>query len=98
MAPPTAQVAELELSVTRLERREKRLRAILSSALTSHESRRTAREELETVLDSTLAADNELLLLDCQKENEAGCEQNPQERMSSLRRPRAILKRRFIAK
>jgi predicted nucleic acid-binding Zn-ribbon protein len=98
MAPPTAQVSELELSVVTLQRREKRLRAILSSAFTSRESRLTAREELETVLDRTAAADDELQLLDCRKENPADCEADSRERVSLLRRPGAILKRRFRAK
>ena len=55
------QVDELESSVARLYQREKRLRAVLSSAFTSRENRRDARDELESVLDETNTTENELL-------------------------------------
>jgi len=57
-------VAELEATLSRLHQREQRLRAVLSSALTSHDDRRDAREELESLLDMTDEAEGELLLLE----------------------------------
>ena len=57
-------VAELEVAIARLHQREQRLRAILSSALTSHEDRRDAREELESLLEMTDEVEGELLLLE----------------------------------
>jgi hypothetical protein len=57
-------VAELEVAIARLHQREQRLRAILSSALTSHEDRRKARVELESLLDTTDEVEGELLLLE----------------------------------
>jgi hypothetical protein len=55
------QAAELESSVERLYRREKRLRRVLSSALTSREHRHDARDELESVLEEADATENKLL-------------------------------------
>ena len=54
-------VAELEDTVARLEQREKRMRAVLSSAFTSRENRREAREELESLLQKTDQVQDELL-------------------------------------
>jgi hypothetical protein len=94
MAPPSAQVAELELSVVGLQQREKRLRAVLSSAFTSRESRRTAREELESLLDKTEAAEDELLLLASPVGIGSGGEKTSEEPVSG-HQPRSILRRRF---
>jgi hypothetical protein len=100
----STQVAELELSVARLQQREKRLRAVLSSAFTSRESRRDAREELETLLDKTEAADDELQLLGSNGGSHDGSSHDgngaqdrvdPEERANSHRGPRTILRRRF---
>jgi hypothetical protein len=57
-------VAELEVTVARLEQREKRLRAVLASAFTSHENRSDAREKLASLLNSTEEVEDELLLLE----------------------------------
>jgi hypothetical protein len=56
-------VAELEATIARLEQREKRLRAVFSSAFTDHERRRDAREELESLLNEIVAVEDELLHL-----------------------------------
>jgi hypothetical protein len=57
-------VAELEVTSARLQQREKRLRAVLKSAFTGDESRRDAREELESLLNKTDEVEDELLLLE----------------------------------
>jgi hypothetical protein len=57
-------VAELEVSTARLEQREKRLRAAVSSAFTSDEIRRDARDELESLLHKQQELEDELLLLE----------------------------------
>jgi hypothetical protein len=57
-------VAELEGTIASLGQRERRLRAVLSSALTSDDSRRDAREELESLLNMTDEVEDELLLLE----------------------------------
>lgn len=57
-------IGELEIMVASLQQREKRLRAVLSSAFTSNESRRDARTELESLLNMTEAAEDELMLLE----------------------------------
>jgi hypothetical protein len=94
MAPPSAQVAELELSVVRLQQREKRLRAVLSSAFTSRENRRDAREELETLLDKAVAAEDELQLLASPEGIGSGSEKTSEEPVSG-HQPRSLLRRRF---
>jgi len=55
---------ELEVTIARLHQREERLRAVLSSALTSHDARRDAREELESLMDATDEVEGELPLLE----------------------------------
>lgn len=95
----STQVAELELSVARFQQREKRLRAVLSSAFTSRESRRDAREELETLLDNAVAAEDKLQLLGLNGGSPDG--HGAQDRVeseapaNSNHRPRSILRRRF---
>jgi hypothetical protein len=88
-------VAELELSVARLHQREKRLRAVLSSAFTSPESRLDAREELESLLDKTVAAEDELQLLDSPAGDGILHSENQQARSEFHHQPRMLLKRRF---
>ena len=57
-------VAELEALVVGFQQREKRLRAVLSSGFTSRESRRDARVELESLLNTSEDVEDELLLLE----------------------------------
>ena len=57
-------VARLEVTIARLEQREKRLRAVFKSAFTSRESRYDAREELESLLNKTEEVEDELLRLE----------------------------------
>jgi hypothetical protein len=57
-------VAELEGTAARLQQRERRLRAVLKSAFTGKESRRDARQELESLLNKTDEVEDELLLLE----------------------------------
>lgn len=57
-------VAELEATIARLEQREKRLRAVLSSAFTDHERRRDARAELESLLNEIEEVEDALQLLE----------------------------------
>ena len=78
MTPEQSQrVAELEVTVALLEQREKRLRAVISSAFTSRADLRNAREELESLLDRTEEVEDELLLL------ESPDEKSTRERMHS---------------
>jgi hypothetical protein len=91
----STQVAELELSVARLAQREKRLRAVLSSSFTSRENRRDAREELEVLLDKSVAADDELLLLGLHDGKAAPDPVASEEQADSSHRPRSLLRRRF---
>ena len=53
--------AELEGTVVRLRRRERRLRAALKSPFVRGESRHDAREELESLLSETEQIEDELL-------------------------------------
>jgi hypothetical protein len=55
--------AELEGTVVRLRRRERRLRAALKSPFVRVESRHDAREELESLLSETEQIEDELLAL-----------------------------------
>ena len=89
------QVVELELSVARLHQREKRLRAVLSSAFTSRQNRLDAREELEVVLNKTEASEDELLLLDSADGVRARDREEPAARASACCQSRGILGRRF---
>jgi hypothetical protein len=83
-------IDELETLVAHLHQREKWLRAVLSSALTSHESRTNAREELESLLDKSEEAEDELMLL----ASPAGVEEH--QKKSSVQRPHCCRQERFI--
>jgi hypothetical protein len=87
-------VEELEDTVACLEQREKWLRAILSSAFTSLENRRDAREELESLLDKTDEVEGQLLLLESSDES-GGHRTDSEERLHACRQARTILRRRF---
>ena len=82
-------IDELEGTVSHLQRREKHLRRVISSAFTHHETRRDAREELESVLDKSEQTEQELMLL-----QRPGGSEMPQ-KPSVCRHPKTILSRRF---
>jgi predicted nucleic acid-binding Zn-ribbon protein len=95
MAEQTQQIADLEGTVTSLERREKRLRAILSSFMTSNERRHSAREELESLLDQSEQAEEKLSLLQFTDGVEKYQQDSAENRAGSCRQPRTILSNRF---
>jgi hypothetical protein len=59
--------AELETTLTVLHRRERRLRSVLSSALTSPENREEARVQLETLLHETREIEDKVSKLESRK-------------------------------
>lgn len=89
MAESTNQrIDELEGTVSHLQRREKHLRRVISSAFAHHDSRRDAREELESLLNQSEETEQELMLLQSN-----GTTAEPQKLIAC--RPRTILHRRF---
>ena len=88
-------IAELEVTVSSLEQRERYLHAVLSSAWTSRENRSDAREELESLLDKSDEAEHELTSLQTPR----GVVEHRQEpsgnRVNLCRQPRGLLRRRF---
>jgi hypothetical protein len=82
-------IAELEGTVSKLQRREKHLRRVISSAFAQIETRRDAREELESIIDKSDETEHELMLL---QDPNNGAE--PQ-KFTVCRHPKTILRRRF---
>lgn len=88
MAESTNQrIAELEGTVSNLQRRERHLRRVISSAFAHYDSRRVAREELEFLLNESEETEQELMLL----QNDGVAE--PQKLIAC--RPKTVLFRRF---
>lgn len=88
-------IDELETLVAHLHQREKWLRAVLSSALTSRESRSNAREELESLLDKSEEAEDELMILAWPVRDEEHQQKSSVQRPHSCRQERFILRCRF---
>lgn len=60
-------IADLEAEIVRLQRREMRLRSVLSSALASPEKRQSARVELEQLLEDSRDTEQRLSELEAKR-------------------------------